>query len=144
MLSSWRIVRHHIPSQPRDPLERRKSTVRLLPSGPDPVSMMKIRNLPSGKSLQSPATPRDRISQLKCGLDSPLGAPPPVVAPPKGGWGLQGTSSSPAKSSSPSFLDYYLEFCMLKRRLRLRLDSRNNFSVQVSLSVLKWLIIAFP
>ena len=85
MLSSWRIVRHHIPSQPRDPLERRKSTVRLLPSGPDPVSMMKIRNPPSGKSLQSPATPRDRISQLKCGLDSPLGAPPPVVAPPKGG-----------------------------------------------------------
>ena len=84
VLSSWRNVRHRTPSQPRNPLERRKSTVRLLPSGPDPVPMAKIRSLPSGKPLQSPATPRDRISQLKCGLDSPLGAPPPVVTPPKG------------------------------------------------------------
>ncbi len=82
-LSSWQSVRHRTPSQPRNPLEHRKSTVRLLPSGPDLVPMAKIRSLPSGKPLQSPAIPRDRISQLKCGLDSPLGAPPPAVAPPK-------------------------------------------------------------
>ena len=81
--------------RPCEPLKRRQSMVRLLPSGPDPVPMMKSKGSILRSIRCSTSDPEGQSLTVGIRLDARMITPPPIVAPTIDDFGVKGDAEHP-------------------------------------------------